>query len=254
MINPMECKTLLDALAFIAKRSGKDVLHNRSFVIACLKDLLPDQKAARNVLDAAFAMGVAEKFDEACGKAVNRQQMALSQCCMRLCDDHGFERELVEDVLWAYGIALGFDARPEPKQAQPHPAPSPPPPAPKPSYQPRPQPSPLPVPRPSSQTQPRPQPFQPPVLLPKQPPMPTLPPLQPLQPSAFDPKPKSWLEKSWAERTGGEKALLVIGIILLIPILLFATMANSSGKGSRRRSSSWGGSPRRRSRKSGWYN
>jgi len=120
----MNCKTLPEALDFIAKRSGKDKLRNRSFVIACLKDLLPDQKAARNVLDAAFAVGVAEKFDESCGKAVQKQQMALSQCAMRLCDDHGFERGLVEEVLWAYGIAMGFEAIPEPKLAsQPPPKP-----------------------------------------------------------------------------------------------------------------------------------
>jgi len=244
----MECKTLPDALALIAKRSGKDKLRNRSFVIACLKDLLPDQKAARNVLDAAFAVGIAEKFDEACGKAVHKQQMALSQCAMRLCDDHGFEKELVEEVLWAYGIAMGFDARPEPKQAQPktqpHPAPPSPTPAPKPPSQPRLQPSPSPVPRSSPQPQPRPQPFQPPVLLPKQPPMPTLPPLKPLQPPMSDPKPAT---------STGVTVLKIIGFILLLPFILLA-LGSSSGKGSRRRSSSWGGSPRRRSRRSGWYN
>jgi hypothetical protein len=94
--------------------------------------LLPEQKAARNILNAAFAMGIAEKFDEASGKALHRQQMALSQCSMRLCDDHGFDKELVGDVLWAYGTAMGFDARSEARpQAlvqplQPAPYPQPP--------------------------------------------------------------------------------------------------------------------------------
>jgi len=109
----MNCKTLPEALDFIVKRAGKDKLRDRSHVIACLTDLLPEQKAARKVLDTAFAMGVAEKFDEASGNAVNRQQMVLSQCCLHLCSDHGFQKELVEDVLWAYGIAMGFSI-PEP--------------------------------------------------------------------------------------------------------------------------------------------
>jgi len=112
----MACKTLSEALVIITKRFGKGILHNRSHVIACLKDLLPEQKSARNVLDAAFAMGIAEKFDEVCGKAIQRQQAVLSQCSMQLCDDHGFQKELVDDVLWAYGIAMGFDAKPEPMQ------------------------------------------------------------------------------------------------------------------------------------------
>jgi len=214
----MNCRTLSEALAFIVKKSRKGILHNRSHVIACLKDLLPEQKAARNILDAAFSIGVAEKFDEVCGKAIHKQQIALSQCSMQLCDDHGFEKELVDDVLWAYGIAMGFDERPEPKpaqsQPQPSPAPYPQPHTPKPSPQPGPQPFQPPVPRPSPK--PRPQPFQPPVF----PPQPASRPiLQPLQPPVHDTKPKSWLGKSWSERTGGKKALLVIGIIFLIPIV-----------------------------------
>jgi len=121
----MSCKTFPEALTLIAKKFGKGKLHNRSFVIACLKDLLPEQKAARKVLDAAFAIGVAEKFDEACGDAVNKQQMVLSQCSMQLCSDHGFQKELVEDVLWAYGIAMGF-TMPEPYQKKARPVPKPP--------------------------------------------------------------------------------------------------------------------------------
>jgi len=161
----MNCKTLPDALTLIVKRSGKDKLRNRSFVIACLKDLLPDQKSARNVLDAAFAMGVAEKFDEVCGKSVNKQQVALSQCAMQLRDNYGCEQSLVEDVLWAYGIALGFDAKPEPKSAPEQ--------LPKPascqapnlqSTQLRP---PDPRPFPQSSSLPTPQTFQPPALDPK---------------------------------------------------------------------------------------
>jgi len=141
----MSCKTFHEALALIAKKFGKTKLHNRSFVIACLKDLLPDQKAARKILDTAFANGVAEKFDEASGTAVNRQQMVLFQCCMQLCSDHGFQKELVEDTLWAFGIVIGFKSRPETSTTSATKQ------VPKPTPQPAPQPLPKPAPKPSLQ-------------------------------------------------------------------------------------------------------
>jgi len=136
----MNCKTFLDALAFIAKKFGRAKLHNHSHVIACLKDLLPERKAARKVMDTAYAMGIAEKFDQVCGKAAHKQQVVLSQCSIQLCSDLGFQKEIVDDVLWAYGIAMGFEARPE---ALPKSASSP---APTPSPQSVPQPLPQPVP------------------------------------------------------------------------------------------------------------
>jgi hypothetical protein len=214
----MNCKTLPEALALIAEKSEKGKLCNRSYVIACLKDLLPEQKAARNVLDAAFALGVAKKFEEARYKAIHGQQVALSQCSMQLCDDHGFQKELVDDTLWAYGIALGFDARPDPKPPHKQ-VPKPPQPPP----------------------QPRPQPFQPPTFPQNQPSQPKL---QPLQPSVFDPKPAT-------STTGvGITVLKIIGLILLLPLSLLAF----GGSSTRKRRSTWysGGRPARNRRKSGW--
>jgi len=221
---------LPDALATIAKRFGRDALHNRSHLIACLKDLVPEQKAARAVLDAAFSLGIPKKFDEACGKPINKQQFVLSQCSMQLCDDYGFEKVLVDEVMWAYCQALGFEAMPAPS---PKPSPSPAPTRPAPPNPPPPRPTPpRPAPtRPASPTnpppQPKPQPFQPPVLLPNHRPLPTL------QPAPSPTQNKSFFKKTWAERTTSEKTLFVIGIIFLVPfilLLLFFTASSSSGR------------------------
>ncbi|MDR2560285.1 MAG: hypothetical protein LBC63_00720 [Holophagales bacterium] len=107
----MSCKSLAEALATIERMLGKDTLQNGSLVIACLTDLLPDQKAVRKVLEAAIAAGVTKAFTDVCGKAPDKQASAVSQYTVRLYDDCGFKKTLVEDVLWAYGRALGFEAR-----------------------------------------------------------------------------------------------------------------------------------------------
>ena len=114
----MSCKSLSEALATIERMLGKDTLQNGSLVVACLTDLLPDQKAVRKVLEAAFTVGVTKIFTDVCGKPPDKQVSAVSQCAARLYTDYGFKKTLTEDVLWAYGRALGLNAGLQPGPSQ----------------------------------------------------------------------------------------------------------------------------------------
>jgi len=107
----MSCKSLAEALTTIERMLGKDTLQKGPLVNACLTDLLPDQKAVRKVLEAAFTIGVTKIFTDVCGKPPDKQVSAVSQCAVRLYDDFGFKKTLTEDVLWAYGRALGLDGK-----------------------------------------------------------------------------------------------------------------------------------------------
>jgi hypothetical protein len=114
----MGCKSLAEALAIIEGRLGKDALQDGLKVIACLTDLLPDQKAVRKILKAAFSIDILTIFNEVCDKSPNKQLSALYQCTMKLYDDFGFKKTLIEDVLWTYGKALGLDAGLQPPPSQ----------------------------------------------------------------------------------------------------------------------------------------
>jgi len=114
----MSCKTLAEAFATVERMLGKDTLQDGPLLSRCLTDLLPDQKATRKVLEAAFSIDVPRIFIDLRGKAPDKQLQALSQCTMKLYDDFGFKKTLIEDVLWAYGGALGLDAKLQPPASQ----------------------------------------------------------------------------------------------------------------------------------------
>jgi tetratricopeptide (TPR) repeat protein len=135
----MNCKTLPEALAFIADEYGKAALRDGQRLVALLSDLAPELTKERNTLKSAFAIGLPQKLADASAKTGGEQKVAMNQCVSRLYSDYGVSKDLAEDVLWPYAEALGFEARPGQTANPKHSSQSPPHPKPKPApYQPPP--------------------------------------------------------------------------------------------------------------------